>query len=415
VTTVLEVKGLSVSYGQHRALEDVSVRVEPGEITVILGANGAGKSTLLKAVAGICEGSASGLVEMEGQPLLGLPPHRIVAAGITLVPEGRGLFADLTVRENLLLGAYTDRARSCEQVNLDGVFGLFPQLVERQKQVVRTMSGGEQQMVAIGRAMMTAPAILMLDEPSLGLSPLLCRELFHSLVEVRKSGIGILLVEQNAKQSLAVADRGYLLENAQIMGQDTAANLAGDPKVQRAYLGVSGDAAPAVVHEPRANMLPEPPEPGAAVEPRFTMDEVGRHAVPPRARSDDLIGESIDDLVQRAAAQEADRAGQADIARPPAERPAPNPESPAATNGSGRLRQVLAEIEQAAADARLGPSEPVQRVAPQARQGNGATDPDKRSEEPESFDDRSTIEIYRRKPGPDGNDRLVRVKGDEHG
>ena len=236
-TTMLEVNRLSVAYGQHSALADVSLQVGMGEIVVILGANGAGKSTLLRAIGGGGAGAVAGEVRMDGREITGLPPHEIVERGIALVPEGRGVFADLTVRENLLLGAYIARARIDQSANLDKVRALFPRLTERQGQSVRTMSGGEQQMVAIGRAMMSSPSILMLDEPSLGLSPLLCKELFQNLARVRESGLGILLVEQNAKQSLAIADRGYLLENSAIISEDTAERLSSDPAVQKAYLG----------------------------------------------------------------------------------------------------------------------------------------------------------------------------------
>ncbi|MBT4020147.1 MAG: ABC transporter ATP-binding protein, partial [Alphaproteobacteria bacterium] len=252
---MLEVRKLGVSYGQHRALADVSLSVGKGEIVVILGANGAGKSSLLRAIGGMSEGDVSGDVLMDGVPISRMPPHEIVEQGIALVPEGRGVFADMTVQENLALGAYAARARVDQQQNMDRVLSLFPKLVERKAQTVRTMSGGEQQMVAIGRAMMSAPAILMLDEPSLGLSPLLCKELFHNLAEVQKTGLGILLVEQNAKQSLAIADRGYLLENAHIIGEDDAACLANDPAVQKAYLGVASDAPaarPTALHDHHA-------------------------------------------------------------------------------------------------------------------------------------------------------------------
>jgi branched-chain amino acid transport system ATP-binding protein len=234
---MLEVKKLSIAYGQHRALAGVSLNIEKGEIVVILGANGAGKSTLLRAIGGLCEGSRTGEVTMAGEAISGLPSHEIVERGIALVPEGRGVFAELTVRENLLLGAYVARARAEQATNMDRVLRLFPKLAERQTQIVAAMSGGEQQMVAIGRAIMSSPTILMLDEPSLGLSPILCRELFQSLAEVRELGLGIFLVEQNAKLSLAIADRGYLLENSQIVGADSALRLANDPAVRKAYLG----------------------------------------------------------------------------------------------------------------------------------------------------------------------------------
>ena len=238
---MLEVSNVSATYGKHSALQDVSLRVGLGEIVVILGANGAGKSTLLRVISGICEGEVNGEVTLDSDRLTELSSDQIVERGIALVPEGRGIFGDLSVKENLLLGAYSNRARRDEDANLGSVLKLFPKLQERQGQIVRTMSGGEQQMVAIGRAMMSAPQILMLDEPSLGLSPLLCQELFQNLRVVKKLGIGILLVEQNAKQSLAIADRGYLLENTRITHEDTAARLATDPAVQKAYLGASSE------------------------------------------------------------------------------------------------------------------------------------------------------------------------------
>lgn len=234
---MLRVENLAVAYGPHRALQGVSIHVERGEICVILGANGAGKSTLLKAIAGMVGASPGASITNGDTGISGLKPHAIVEAGVALVPEGRGIFGDLTVAENLQLGAYGRQARAGEKKRLAQVLALFPRLAERRSQIARTMSGGEQQMVAIGRALMSNPAILMLDEPSLGLSPLLTRDLFKSLRAVRETGVGILLVEQNAKQSLAIADRGYLLENGHIVGEDVAAKLANDPAVQAAYLG----------------------------------------------------------------------------------------------------------------------------------------------------------------------------------
>ncbi len=239
---MLECRSLSVSYGPHRALDGVSINIEPGEIVVILGANGAGKSTLLKSIAGVIDyddddDEFNSEILMDGASIYDWDPHEVVEVGLSMVPEGRDLFGELTVMENLMLGAYPRRARGDETANLDRVMAVFPQLAERRSQIARTMSGGEQQMVAVGRAMMSAPSILMLDEPSLGLSPLLCTELFKALVEIRRSGVGILLVEQNAKQSLAIADRGYLLETGRITGEDTAEALANDQAVLRAYLG----------------------------------------------------------------------------------------------------------------------------------------------------------------------------------
>ncbi len=234
---MLESRNVSVSYGRHRALENVSATVSKGEIVVMLGANGAGKSTFLRAIAGQTRKTEGGTVLMDGTDITHRPPHEIVETGVALVPEDRGIFADLTVRENLLLGAYPARARALEAQNLQRVLELFPKLKERPKQLVRTMSGGERQMVAIGRAMMSAPSILLLDEPSLGLAPVLCTELFRTLRRIKHAGVGIFLVEQNAKQSLAIADRGYLLDNGHVVGADTAAALAKDEKVKAAYLG----------------------------------------------------------------------------------------------------------------------------------------------------------------------------------
>lgn len=234
---MLETRNLSVFYGRHRAVEDVSVSVSKGEVVVMLGANGAGKSTFLRAVSGLTPVMTGSSIILDGRDITNHPPHAVVEAGIALVPEDRGVFGDLTAYENLILGAHPRRARPHQSQNLDRVLSLFPKLAERRKQVVRTMSGGEQQMVAIGRAMMSAPSILMLDEPSLGLSPLLCGELFRSLARVKETGVGIFLVEQNAKRSLAIADRGYLLDNGHIAGADSAEALSRDERVRQAYLG----------------------------------------------------------------------------------------------------------------------------------------------------------------------------------
>ena len=215
----------------------MSLDVGRGEIVVILGANGAGKTTLLKVIAGLLPAAGGARVTMNGRQLAGISVHHIVEAGLALVPEGRGIFGELTVRENLLLGAFPARARSSEAATLDMVLELFPRLRERLQQVVRTMSGGEQQMVAVGRALMTSPDIVLLDEPSLGLAPIMCTELFGALARIRATGVGILLVEQNARLSLKVADRGYLIELGRIVGSGSAAALKDDPAVQRAYLG----------------------------------------------------------------------------------------------------------------------------------------------------------------------------------
>ena len=234
---MLEVRGLSVRYGLHRALDSVELDVARGEIVAMLGANGAGKSTLLNALAGTVAREPGASIMLAGVDLTALAAHEIVEAGLALVPEGRGVFADLTVRENLSLGAFPRRARERETETLERVVALFPRLAERMRQSVQTMSGGEQQMVALGRALMSSPSILLLDEPSLGLAPAVCREVFASLVRIRANGVGVLLVEQNAKQALAIADRGYLMEGGRIRGSGSAKALREDPATQRADLG----------------------------------------------------------------------------------------------------------------------------------------------------------------------------------
>ncbi|QXZ09669.1 ABC transporter ATP-binding protein [Comamonas sp. Y33R10-2] len=234
---MLDVRNISVSYGKHEALHQVSLNVQPGELVVMLGANGAGKSSLLKALGGMVTPLAGASAQLGGKELMQLPAHAIVQSGLALVPEGRGVFGDLSVKENLLLGAHPQRARANETKNLEQVFTLFPKLRDRLPQAVRTMSGGEQQMVAVGRALMSQPDILLLDEPSLGLSPLMCKELFSALARIKTMGMGVLLVEQNARQSLAIADRGYLLETGRIVGEGSAKELANSPAVRRAYLG----------------------------------------------------------------------------------------------------------------------------------------------------------------------------------
>ena len=239
---MLDVSNLAVAYGKHVALHGVSLAMKEGETVVILGANGAGKSSLLKAVAGLVPARAGGAIDFSDARIAGLLPHRILEHGIALVPEGRGLVPDLTVAENLQLGAYARRARRDEAANMAMVLDLFPRLAERRRQIVATMSGGEQQMVAIGRALMSAPKLLMLDEPSLGLAPALVSELFQSLAKIGKSGVSLLIVEQNVRISLSIADRGYLLEAGRIVGEGPAEKLAGDPLVQHAFLGATADA-----------------------------------------------------------------------------------------------------------------------------------------------------------------------------
>ena len=234
---MLQVCDLSVRYGKHLALDGVSLSVAPGEIVVMLGANGAGKSSCLKALGGMVAHMPGARIRLGSVDLTDLPAHAIVEAGLALVPEDRGIFADLSVHENLALGANVARARPHEAANLAKVLALFPRLAERRRQLARTMSGGERQMLAIGRALMSHPDVLLLDEPSLGLSPLMCKELFLALGRIKDLGVGVLLVEQNASQSLEVGSRGYLLENGRIVGEGAARDLQNDPAVRRAYLG----------------------------------------------------------------------------------------------------------------------------------------------------------------------------------
>lgn len=239
---MLEIADLSLSYGKHRALHGVSLTIAEGEAVIVLGANGAGKSSLIKSIAGLVAPEPGAAIAFRGQSLIGRPAHTVVEHGIALVPEGRGVFPEMTVEENLRLGAQPRRARAGEAARRAEVFELFPKLAERRRQSVGTMSGGEQQMVAVARALMSDPEILLLDEPSLGLAPIVVGELFRALERVRATGVSMLVVEQNVRLGLEIADRGYLMEAGRITGHDTAENLAGDEAVQRAFLGVS--AAP---------------------------------------------------------------------------------------------------------------------------------------------------------------------------
>ena len=233
---LLTVEHLTVYYGAVRALREVSFTVAKGEIVSLVGANGAGKSTTLRALSGVVRPS-TGSIAYNGKSVAGLPSHRIARLGIAHVPEGRGVFANMSVRENLEMGAYTRSSRKEVRESFERVFGLFPRLAERREQLAETLSGGEQQMLAIGRGLVQHPGLLLLDEPSMGLSPLLVSEIFRMIVEINKAGTTILLVEQNASMALSIADRAYVLETGEIVLEGKASDLREDPKVRAAYLG----------------------------------------------------------------------------------------------------------------------------------------------------------------------------------
>ncbi|MDR7415159.1 MAG: ABC transporter ATP-binding protein [Armatimonadota bacterium] len=234
---MLRVAGLTVFYRKHRALQDVHLELHPRETVAVIGANGAGKSTLLQAIAGLVRPQPGARIEYEGKSVLGWSPERLARAGVVLVPEGRELFTGMTVYENLLLGAHGVRDRSTVHRRLEWVWTLFPRLRERHGQLAGTLSGGEQQMLAIARGLMAGPRLLLLDEPSLGLAPLIVREVFQVLQRIQAEGCAILLAEQNVRMSLRVAQRGYVLETGRVVRHGTAAELARDELVQRAYLG----------------------------------------------------------------------------------------------------------------------------------------------------------------------------------
>ncbi len=236
-TPVLELEGVHAYYGRVHALDGVSLEVHPGEIVALLGANGAGKSTTLRAVSGLVR-VAAGSVRLQGRPIANLPPDAIVRLGVAHAPEGRRIFSTLTVEENLVLGAFLRlRDRAEVQESFSFVYNLFPRLKERRSQLAGTLSGGEQQMLAIGRALMARPRVLLLDEPSLGLAPLLVRSIFQALRTIQAAGVSILLVEQNARAALRIARRAYVLETGRIVAAGESRALAEDAGVRRAYLG----------------------------------------------------------------------------------------------------------------------------------------------------------------------------------
>ena len=235
MNTILKVDDINVYYGAIHAIKGVSFEVNEGEVVTLIGANGAGKSTILKTVAGLLS-SRTGSVQFMGKDLGGIPAHKIVPMGLALVPEGRQIFLQMTVEENLQMGAFTRPADEYD-ASIADVYQRFPRLKERQNQIAGTLSGGEQQMLAMGRALMSKPSLLMLDEPSMGLAPLLVEQIFDIIKELHRAGTTILLVEQNAQMALSVADRGYVLETGKIVATGTGAELLEDEAVKKAYLG----------------------------------------------------------------------------------------------------------------------------------------------------------------------------------
>lgn len=233
---LLELKGIRVRYGSVEALHGIDLHVEEGEIVTLLGANGAGKSTTLMTISGLVR-PCGGDVLFDGKSLLRIPGHDVVRQGIAQSPEGRRVFGTMTVLENLRLGAFSVRDKEKSEATLEWIFDLFPRLFERREQLAGTLSGGEQQMLAIGRALMAQPRLLLLDEPSLGLAPLFVRSIFETVRNISASGVTVLLVEQNARAALKLASRGYVLEVGNVVMHDTAQNLLADPSVREAYLG----------------------------------------------------------------------------------------------------------------------------------------------------------------------------------
>jgi branched-chain amino acid transport system ATP-binding protein len=234
---MIELKGVSASYGSVPAIAGVTINVREGEAVGLLGANGAGKSTTLRAISGLVKLS-SGTITFLGKDLASLPPYKVSELGIAHVPEGRQVFPDMTVNENLEIGSYAPRAKADRQSSLDLVYSVFPRLAERRRQLAGTMSGGEQQMLAVGRGLMLKPRLLMLDEPSLGLAPVMCDVTFEKIQGIHKMGTALLLVEQNVSRALALVDRAYVLEGGRIIMHGSSAELANNKEVQAAYLGL---------------------------------------------------------------------------------------------------------------------------------------------------------------------------------
>ena len=233
--TILKVDDINVYYGSIHAIKGISFEVEEGEVVTLIGANGAGKSTTLNTISGLLR-SKTGSIEFMGQSLAKVPSHKIVERGLALVPEGRRIFLQMTVQENLEMGAFTQKGGETQQ-DLEKIYALFPRLKERRKQIAGTLSGGEQQMLAMGRALMSKPRLMMLDEPSMGLAPILVEQIFEIIQNLHKAGTTILLVEQNAQAALSVADRGYVLETGKIVTTGTGTELLASPAIKKAYLG----------------------------------------------------------------------------------------------------------------------------------------------------------------------------------
>jgi len=233
---LLEVRGLKVSYGGINAVKGIDFKVAAGELVTLIGANGAGKTTTLKALAGLVKPAAGGIL-YNGKDITARPAYELVRQGLALVPEGRGVFGRLTVDENLAMGAYSRRDSARVTADFDRVYGLLPRLAERRRQFAGTLSGGEQQMLAIGRAMMSRPRLLLLDEPSMGLAPLMVQKIFEAIRAIATDGATLLLVEQNARLALETCHRGYVMESGLITAADSAARLLADPRVRQAYLG----------------------------------------------------------------------------------------------------------------------------------------------------------------------------------
>jgi branched-chain amino acid transport system ATP-binding protein len=234
---ILEVETIHTFYGNIHALKGISLRIEKGEIVTLIGANGAGKTTTLRTISGLLK-PREGSVRLDGEDLRPYSAHEVVFKGMSMVPEGRGIFSRLTVVENLEMGAYSVNDRGAMSENFDRVFSLFPRLKERLTQVAGTLSGGEQQMLATGRALMARPRILLMDEPSMGLAPVLVEAIFETIQQINKAGLTILLVEQNALMALSIADRGYVLQTGEIVLAETAQNLKNNEMVQKSYLGI---------------------------------------------------------------------------------------------------------------------------------------------------------------------------------